>query len=357
MNWNPVARINLAALRHNLAVARRYAPNSRIVAVVKSQAYGHGMLEVACALQHDADALAVARLQEALALRESGIQNQVLVLEGVNDADELQAASYQQIDIVLHHPGQIALLHQTKVPKPLACWLKLDTGMHRLGLPVAQAGRFIKQLQSCACVGALKLMTHLANADDLADATSAQQLTRMAANTDPYGLPQSIANSAGILAWPQSHADWIRPGLMLYGASPLPGRAAAEYGLQAVMALQARLVSIKPVPKGAPVGYGGTWQAPQDMLLGVVGIGYGDGYPRQISNAQALLNGQRAPIVGRVSMDMLTLDLRHVAADIGDTVTLWGEGLPINEVAGWADTIPYTLMCGVTARVQRYYQK
>lgn len=355
MNWNPVAKIDLAAIRHNLHVAKRYAPNANIITVIKSQAYGHGMLEVAHALQNQADAFAVARLQEALALRDNRIVGKILVLEGVNDADELQAASAAQLDIVVHQPGQIALL-QKPLKQAISCWVKFDTGMHRLGLPIEQADACIAQIQACQSVGGLKLMTHLANADDLHDPTTKQQLARFGHACRQYKLPQSVANSAGILGWPHSHADWVRPGLMLYGASPVIGRTAADYGLQAAMTLQARLIAIKPVRQGAAVGYGGTWQAPEDMPLGVVAVGYGDGYPRHSqAGAHVLIGQQRVPVVGRVSMDMLTLDMRGVSATVGDWATLWGKGLPIDTVAAWADTIPYTLMCGVTARVAREY--
>jgi alanine racemase len=356
MHWNPVAKVNLAALRHNFGVARRYAPGAKCIAVIKSQAYGHGLLEVAKALQADADAFAVARLSEGVQLRKAGVTIPVLLLEGVNDRDELRCAAQAHLQIVAHQARQLALLLENESPVPLSCWLKLDTGMHRLGIPATQSHACITQLASCAWVDEIRLITHLANADDVDDPATERQLRQMQEICDHYVFERSIANSAGVLAWSQSHADWIRPGLMLYGASPMLGHCAADYDLQPVMTLQARLIVVRPVRRGDPVGYGGVWRAPKDGVLGVVGIGYGDGYPRHIqSGAQVLLKGRRAPIVGRVSMDMLTIDLIDVPAEVGDTVTLWGEGLPIGEVAVWANTIPYTLMCQVTARVERHY--
>ena len=354
----PAARadIDLGALRHNLAVARRRAPGRRVMAVVKSLAYGHGLLPVARALADAADALAVARCEEGAALREAGIQTPLVVLEGFSSQAELGLARRHRLLPVLHDPRQLALLREATDPAPLPCWVKFDTGMHRLGFDWREADRVLAQLRAMPQLRIQGLMTHLANADDTADHTTAEQLRRLAA-VPRDGLPLSVANSAGILGWPDSHADWVRPGLMLYGASPLQGRSAAQLGLRPVMTLSAPLIAIRPVRRGERVGYGGTWEAPEDMPLGVVAIGYGDGYPRHLGpEGQVLLHGRLAPVVGRVSMDMITIDLRGIdAAQVGDRVTLWGEGLPVDQVAAWADTIPYTLTCGVTERVARRY--
>lgn len=355
-----VAEIDLGAIVHNLQVARRHAPNSRIMAVVKSLAYGHGMVPVALALAAaGADALAVARIEEAVALREADIALPLVVLEGFLRAEELDQARHHDLQLVVHDIYQMALLQGATDSGPVRCWLKFDTGMHRLGFDPAQSDWVLAQFQAMPQVRLEGLMTHLANADDMGDPATAAQLEQMAAVTSLSDLPCSIANSAGILAWPDSHRDWVRPGLMLYGASPLLGRTADELGLRPAMTLKAPLIAVRTARPGDRVGYGGTWEAPELMPLGVVGIGYGDGYPREIApGTEVLVRGRRAPVVGRVSMDMICLDLRGLEdARVGDAVVLWGEGLPADEVAGKAGTIPYTLFCGVTERARREYRE
>ncbi|RMG35476.1 MAG: alanine racemase [Gammaproteobacteria bacterium] len=355
-----VARIDLGALVHNLAVARRHAPHSRVMGVVKSLAYGHGMLPVARTLvRAGCDALAVARMEEALALRQAGIEAPLVVLEGCIWAAELEPARRHDLQLVLHDVHQLEMLRADRGREPVRCWLKFDTGMHRLGFDPAEAQPLLAQCEALSQVRLEGLMTHLANADDTNDPATPRQLARMAEVAALADLPCSIANSAGILAWPESHADWVRPGLMLYGASPLLGRSAAELGLRPVMTLQAPLIAIHGIHAGDPVGYGGTWRAPEDLPLGVVGIGYGDGYPREIApGTEVLLRGRRVPVVGRVSMDMICVDLRGVPEPrVGDRVVLWGEGLPAEELAEKADTIPYTLFCGVTERAARIYRE
>lgn len=351
----PCARIDLAALRHNLAVVRQFAPASKVMAVVKSLAYGHGVLPVVNALEPIVDGLAVARTNEAIQLRKLGVSVPLVVLEGPAQANELPLYVDHQLQAVVHQSHQIDWL--AAFPgEAILVWLKLDTGMHRLGFAVDQAQVLIAQLKQLPAVQSVQVMTHLANADDRNDPVTHQQVQQLQAVADGSGLAVSVANSAGVLAWPESHADWVRPGLMLYGASPLQGTTAADWGLQPVMTLSAPLIAVNALRAGDRVGYGGTWTAPEAMSLGVVGIGYGDGYPRHIgSAAQVLINGVRVPVVGRVSMDMLTVDLRGVDAVPGDEVVLWGTGLPAEEVAGWADTIAYTLFCGVTSRVRRAY--
>ena len=351
------ACIDLAALRHNLGVVHERAPGRRVMAVIKSQAYGHGMLPVAQALQERVDAFALARIDEAVSLRKAGIDVPLVVLEGPLTADDLGLARRYALTLVIHDLHQLALLQGDMSSGALDCWIKFDTGMHRLGFDPAQAGWLLGQFRALPWLRLAGLMTHLANADDIADATTETQLSRMRLVLPGCGLARSIANSAGILAWPDSHADWVRPGLMLYGASPLIGRDADALDLRSVMTLSVPLLAVHRVSCGEPVGYGGTWRAPEDLSLGVVGIGYGDGYPRHLRRvAKVLLRGHRLPVVGRVSMDMLTVDLRGLPeARVGDRVTLWGDGLPVDEVARWADTIPYTLFCGVTARVTRDY--
>lgn len=351
------AEIDLSALRHNLGVVRRHAPASRVMAVVKAQAYGHGIMEIAGALQAEVDALAVARMEEAVSLREGGIAGPLVVLEGPLWPQDLAVARRHDLQLVVHDAYQLGLVQADGSREPLDCWLKVDTGMHRLGVPVDQAQVMLDRLQALPHIRIAGVMTHLANADDRDDPTTTVQLERMRGIFPQASPPRSSANSAGILAWPDSHCEWVRPGLMLYGASPLAGQAAVDLDLKPVMTLSAPLIAIKGIPAGARVGYGGTWSAPEAMPLGIVGIGYGDGYPRHIGAARVGLHGRQPEVLGRVSMDMLAIDLRELPeARVGDRVVLWGQGGPaVDEVARWADTIPYTLFCGVTERVSRVY--
>jgi alanine racemase len=357
MAFVPTARIDLDALRHNLAVARAAAPGRKTMAVIKADAYGHGLVQVANALEA-ADALAVARLGEAVALHDAGCRRPIVLLEGCLDAAELAEAVARDFVPVVHHPEQLALLRAARPVRPLACWLKVDTGMHRLGFAPEQVADAFAELSAMDSVrGRPGLMTHLANADDRWDPTTAEQLARFQPLAERFAVPTSIANSAGILGCPDSHGDWIRPGLMLYGASPFLNGKGGEDGLRPVMTLSARLIAVNQLKAGDPVGYGGSWRCPQDMAVGVVGIGYGDGYPREIAaDTPVLVNGRQTRIVARVSMDMVTVDLSGLPeARVGDQVTLWGEGLPAERIALAADTIPYTLFCGITSRVHFDY--
>ncbi len=351
---NPQALIDLSALKHNFQRARQAAPHSRVVAVIKANAYGHGLIRVAHAL-HAADLLAVARVSEGLRLRAAGIDKPILILEGCFDKEELQVASVQQLQLVIHSREQLLLLEMAEVSTPTVCWLKVDTGMHRLGIhpeDAVEVHRHLCQLKSVS--SPVRLMTHLANADDLQDTASRLQLECFRPLVDAIGVETSIANSAGILGWPEARSEWIRPGIMLYGASPFQRGRAENDGLQPVMTLSSRLIAVNRQPRGAGIGYGGSWRCPEKMPVGVAAIGYGDGYPRHApAGTPVLLNGRRVPLIGRVSMDMITLDLRTQSqARIGDPVTLWGRGLPAEEVAEAAGTIAYELFCSVTSRVE-----
>ncbi len=352
MSLSPWIEIDARALKHNLGVVRRQAPGAKIMAVIKANAYGHGVLVAASALE-DADSFAVARVDEGLALRAAGVDKPLLVLAGAHDADELRAAAAAGLELVVHHAFQIALLKETALAAPVAVWLKVDTGMNRLGVAPAEATGLLQELKELTCVAAIRgCLTHLANADDLGDDFTRVQLRRFREAVAHAGLPLSMANSAGILGWPESHGDWVRPGIMLYGASPF---AAPLEALDPVMSFHARLISVKKVRGGEAVGYGGTWTAPQDMLLGVVAAGYADGYPREMpSGTPVQVNGHSVPLVGRVSMDTLMVDLREQPqARPGDPVLLWGRGLPAETIAAAAGTIPYTLFCGIGGRVRR----
>lgn len=348
------ARVDLGALRHNLARARAAAPRARVMAIIKADAYGHGMLRVARAL-HDADAFGVARLEEALSLREAGIAQSIVLLEGVLDAAQLNAAAHQDLSLVLHHAAQVELIeHAAESLPPVKIWLKLDSGMHRLGFAPAEIPRIVQRLRhSKKVIAPLRFMTHLANADERNDATTLRQMEVFQSALTGIEGERSVANSAGILGWPQTHAGWVRPGIMLYGVSPFLNDSAEAYGLRPVMTLSSRLIALRQNKKGDAIGYGGSYVCPSDMLIGVAAIGYGDGYPRHAqTGTPVLVNGQRASLIGRVSMDMITVDLSaQPQAKVGDPVILWGEGLAAEEVAHCASTIPYELLCGVARRV------
>lgn len=343
------AELNLDALRSNLARVRSLAPDSRVLAVIKADGYGHGLIRVAHALV-DADGFAVARVEEGVALRRAAIGRRIVVLQGFNDREELAALLTHRLEPVIHCAWQIdALAGRSDVT--IRPWLKLDTGMHRLGLTVKEFASAVTRLAHLQP----RLMTHLACADEPGHPATPDQLERFQRVTRHLSMAKSIANSAAVLSWPESHADWVRPGLMLYGLSPFNQRSGPELGLTPVMTLKSRLVTIKSLPEGAAVGYGQSWTARRPTRLGLVSAGYGDGYPREIeAGTPVRIGAALVPIVGRVSMDMLTVDLTdHPSIAPGNEVILWGEGLPVETIAASAATIPYTLVCGVTARVQR----
>lgn len=356
MHHAPAVQIDLTALRHNLDRVHAEAPDAKIMAVIKANAYGHGMLKIAEALS-GVDALAVARIDEAMQLRQSGIRNPIVILAGCFTANGLQLAAENDLQLVVHQQGQIDLLSSVKLPRGIDCWLKIDTGMNRLGFPVDQAAGAYQELLQLDVVNSVNIMSHLANADLLDDDKTDQQLAQFQTLIEHLDVETSIANSAAILGWPESHHDWVRPGLMLYGVSPLAGQTAQGLDLQPVMTLTASLIGINHCRAGDAVGYGGAWRCPEDMPVGVVGIGYGDGYPRHAKEGTPLLlHGRRVALIGPVSMDSLTVDLREVPdAQVGDQVTLWGDALPVELIAEAADTISYALMTGIADRVSRGY--
>lgn len=354
MSGGARAAIHLAALQHNLQQVRSAAPGARVMAVIKANGYGHGIVRVARAL-NQADAFAVACLDEAAVLRQAGFAHPIVLLEGVSEPAELTVAADNRLDMVVHSAEQIALLSSARLSKPVSVWLKVDTGMHRLGFAPEQARAAWQRLHDCAAVARpLRLLTHLANADRPDDDTTTEQLALFEQVTGDLAAQRSVANSAAILGWPQSHCDWVRPGIMLYGASPFDDQTGAAQGLRPAMTLSTRLIAVNAHKRGEAIGYGGTWTCPEDMPVGVAAIGYGDGYPRHAGNGTpVLVNGERAPLIGRVSMDMLCIDLRgQPRARPGDPVTLWGEGLPVEEIARAAGTISYELLCRVGGRVQ-----
>ena len=346
--------IDIGALRHNLAVIRRLAPKSGIMAVIKANAYGHGLVKVARALDA-ADAFAVARVEEGLTLREAGIKARILLLEGVFDSEQLDAAAAADLELVVHCPEQIELLRAAQPGTTATIWLKLDSGMNRLGF---KGDAFREAHASLSALPGLRtplnVMTHLSSADSPELPTTAEQLLVFSAATRSLAGERSVGSSAAILKFPESHADWVRPGLMLYGISPFPRVSGAEHGLRPVMTLRSRVIAVKDVAEGEQVGYGGDWTATRPTRLAIASIGYGDGYPRSAaSGTPVLVNGEFAALAGRISMDMLAIDVTETRqrVKVADPVVLWGEGLPVEEVALWAETLAYTLVCGVTSRV------
>jgi alanine racemase len=349
------ALIDLSALRHNFQQVRERAPGCRVLAVVKADAYGHGAGRVAMALE-GADGFAVARVQEARELRALGIDRPVVLLSGVSSDGELADAAELRLDLVVHHDTQTAALERATLREPVRVWIKVDTGMHRLGLAPEQVPDTWRRLEACPSVAdPLRLMSHLARADERGDPSTAEQITRFRSLGQAAGTETSLANSAGVLAWPAAHGDWVRPGIMLYGISPFVGGRGEADGLRPVMTFESRLVAVNRLSKGDPIGYGGTWICPEDMPVGVAAIGYGDGYPRHApAGTPVLVNGTRVALIGRVSMDLVTLDLRPQPAAVpGDPVVLWGRGLPAEEIAEHVGSIGYELVTRVAPRVAR----
>jgi alanine racemase len=348
------ALINLDAIRSNYALACSLTPQSKNIAVIKANAYGHGMLRVAAALQDVAPAFAVATIEEALELRAAGINNTVLVLQGANTAAAVDVAASSQLTLVVHSAEQVQLLSESRAAPPV--WLKIDSGMHRLGLTPADLTDTRARLQA-AGIEVQVVCTHFACADDLDSDATRQQLQRFNAATAGLDLPRSLANSAAVLAWPESHAEWNRPGYMLYGSSPFAVAVDAASQLQAAMTLRSEIIAIREVPAGESVGYGARWTAERASVIGTVAIGYADGYPRHApSGTPTLVNGKLAPLAGTVSMDAITVDLTgHSSPGVGDRVELWGPGVAVNDVAAAAGTIGYELLTGVSSRVPRSY--
>jgi len=360
-----IARINLQALRHNLSVVRNKAPESKVLAVIKANAYGHGLLEVAESLIA-ADAFAVAHFEEAISLRERFPDKTIVLLQGFSDEIELTLLLSQHIQPVIHCLSQIDLLEAFVEQNPdeiLSVWLKVDTGMHRLGVSIDNFEDSWARLNTISGLhGNIKIMSHFANADIPEFEFNQVQSQLFHKVTSTLECEKSLANSAGLLSHEEYHYHWVRPGIMLYGVSPFNSISnknnVSGFNLLPVMHLSSRIIAINKIKKGQVVGYGSCWQAPEDSVIAVVGIGYGDGYPRHIKESTpVLIDGQRYPIVGRVSMDMICVDLGNsTRCQMGDEVLLWGEGLPVEEIAEHASTIAYELLCQITARVKYVYE-
>ena len=344
------AHIDPGALRHNLGVVRRLAPGARVLAVVKADAYGHGLLRTAVALGA-ADGFAVLNLAEAERLRAAGHRQPLLLLEGFFNAGELPRLLALDVGCVVHSPWQLQALEAFHGRRAIPVWLKFNTGMNRLGFAVDEAPALLARLEACPSVGPIGLMTHFATADETAGIESA--LVEFAPLRASASHACSLANSAAILRFPASHADWVRPGIMLYGVSPLPGQTGADHGLRPAMTLRSALIGVQTLQPGDCTGYGRGHCAVRPQRIGIVACGYADGYPRHAPNGTpVLVNGVPTTVVGRVSMDMLTVDLTPVPeAGVGAAVTLWGDGLPVERVADAAGTIGYELLCALAPRV------
>jgi alanine racemase len=346
------AQVSAAALRANLAHIRAAAPGSRVMAVVKANAYGHGLVSTASCLA-DADAFGVARLEEALALRGAGIRTPIVLLEGVFDGEDLAEAARNDLQIVVHDAAQLALLEGAGVPHRFVVWLKVDTGMNRLGFP---ADEFSAALARLTALGPrlreIRLLTHFACADQREAVMTSEQLGRFEALARDLPFARSLANSAAVFAYPGAHADWVRPGLALYGVSPFAGTQGASLGLVPAMRLLSTVISLRDVPVGQTVGYGGFWRAARDSRIAIVAAGYGDGLPWSLSRGSSvLIGGQLLPMSGRVSMDMIAVDVTGSPVRIGDEVLLWGAELPVETQARAAGTIPWELLCAISQRV------
>ncbi len=347
------AEVSAAALRHNLARIREVAPSSRVMAVVKANAYGHGLVQVARCLE-DADAFGVARLTEALALRGAGVRQPVVLLEGLIDRRELEEAARHDLELVVHCEEQVALLEQAPADAAFVLWLKVDTGMNRLGLRPEQVEAVLARLDALGPrVGELRLMTHFASADEHENPATARQLQLFAGVAARRAWARSLCNSAGVFAQPSAHAEWVRPGIALYGVSPFPELMGSELGLKPAMRLASTVIAVRRVLAGEGVGYGGAWRAPRDTRVAIIAAGYGDGLPRSLPfGTPVLLGGERAGVVGRVSMDMLAVDVGSLPeVRVGDAAVLWGPELPVEQIAAHAGTIPYELLCSVSQRV------
>lgn len=350
------ALIRPAALAHNLGVVRQLAPGLPVIAMVKADAYGHGVTGLLATLQQHADALAVARLVEATALRTNGYRGRLLLLCGVSNMAELEEALALQLDILVHDASQTDLFSacKTRAAHKTTFWLKLDSGMHRLGLLPAEYASALAALKQLPLCDAVIGMTHFASADEPDNGKTAEQIACYRDITDGLSLDNhSLANSAGLIAWPAARRGWLRPGLMLYGVNPLT----EPLDLQPVMQLEAQIIAVKKLSAGETTGYNGRWCAERNSCVAFVAAGYADGYPvTALNRSFAAVNGVRVPLIGRVSMDTIAIDCTDMTAPaVGDWVELWGNTIPVAEVAAAAGSIPYQLLTGVSARVPRIH--
>lgn len=352
------AIINLAAIAHNLSVVRTLAPDSNIMAIVKADAYGHGVASLLPALEKHAQALAIARIEEAQILRTAGYTGRILLLAGVSDETELSTAILLQLDILVHDHAHLPLLssYTYQADHKTTLWLKMDTGMHRLGFApqdYANAFHTIKKLPWCENIIG---MTHFSSADETNKQKTAQQIACYQQHTADIALDNhSLANSAGIIAWPAARCGWLRPGLMMYGVNPIEN---SEINLKPAMQLEAQVIGTKTIAAGETTGYNEQWRAERETRIAFIAAGYADGYPvTAINKSIVAINGEHAPVIGRVSMDTIAIDCTDCETPaVGDWIELWGSTISVSDVAKAAGSIPYALLTSVSQRVTRIYQ-
>jgi len=341
--------IHPEALQHNILQAKEAAPNAKVNAVIKSNAYGHGAVETAGILYQIADGFAVSCLPEAIELRQAGIDLPITVLQGHQNMNDLRAAANYKLRLVIHDDYQLNLLDQYPQKHRFEVSIKIDSGMHRLGFHLDRTNDLYIKLKKHTCVNPdqLIMMTHLSCADEPDNDYTTQQLSHFEAACEGIDAAKTIANSAGILAWENSHVDWIRPGIMLYGSSPFSSTDRNDQTLRAAMTLSAPIIAIHDLKKGDAIGYAASWQCPKDMRVAVVACGYADGYPRHAASGTPVwINGFETKLLGRVSMDMIVIEAdANKAIQVGDMAELWGGNLSVDKVAQHAETISYELLC------------
>ncbi|MBL4673863.1 MAG: alanine racemase [Arenicella sp.] len=346
--------IDSAAIEHNLKRVTELVPSAKVMAVIKADGYGHGM-EVAAKALANADEFAVSSLDDVARLRSQGFDKPITMLSATFDVDDLNIMSAQKVRPVIYDLAQLAIIAELSETAELDLWLKIDTGMGRLGLCIDDAHLMAARLLSQAGVNSVSAMTHLANADDPDHPNNQRQIKSFLKFAEPYNFSQlSIMNSAGTVAFRQQANSMVRPGLILYGVSPQLGGSAQSLDLRPAMTLKSKLISVKRLPVGSPIGYGSRYVLDADSRIGVISCGYADGYPRHApSGTPVLVNGLYVPLIGRVSMDLITVDLGEVRAEVGDDVILWGADNPVEVIAEMSGTIAYELICGITPRVER----
>lgn len=349
------AEIKLSALKQNLSQVRQLAPNAKVMAVIKANGYGHGIQRVARALS-SCDAFGVASIDEAILLRQAGFLHRIVLLEGLFCEQEVALAVHHRLDLVIQGRHQLEWLHNVPASDNVNLWLKFDTGMHRLGFDPEQANEVQQAVLALPCTTQIYLMSHFSCADT-DEAYTLQQFERLLAVNEIFHAPLSAANSAATQCYAQTHQNWVRPGIMLYGASAgIQQKSIQPIELEYAMIFRSKVMALKWVEAGESVGYGQRWQARQRTLLAVVAVGYGDGYPRHAPDGTPVwIHNRKVPLAGRVSMDMITVDVTELAdvIQLGDDAVLWGEGVSVDEVAELCGTIGYELLCQVTARVPR----
>jgi alanine racemase len=350
-----VMTMSSANLINNIQIIKTKAKSAKIIAAVKANAYGHGLKDAALRLEKHVDMLGVAFIDEAIFLRKKGIKIPIILLEGVFKKRDLKIAAKENFHIVFHHQNQIEFLSNLSLEQPINAWLKVDTGMNRLGFDVKEAKYFYQKLLDNPNIKKpVRIMSHFACADAANHPLNQQQISSFKSITSDINTEYSLCNSAAIFNFPDNHYHYVRPGLAIYGASPLADKTASDLNLKPVMTLKTSLISIKPVTKGSSIGYSSRYTCPEDMLIGVGAIGYGDGYPRSAKDGTPILvNNIKCQLVGSVSMDMITIDLTNCkSAKIGDKITLWGDNLPVEEVAKHTNNVAYDLLTVVRERIK-----